>query len=382
MTSATSLVWKRWQHVLTGIVVLTLPADGLAGQTDTAAATGDVSDSVATQGNTLVPLPVLFYQPETKFGFGVAATYYFRTSKIGPDARPSTLQPVLIFTTKKQIIAVFQGEIYSPTERYRYNFEGGYTRFPNSFWGIGNSTPDSLEEDYTPKSVSLALEAQREIFPNWYAGVNLRAGYRAIVETDSGGLLASGLVPGSEDGWIVGAGLTFTRDTRDNTVYPRSGSLDQFNTTLYSGFFGSSYDFASFTLDLRRYFTLFSNVLAVRGLGVATASVPPFDLTPQLGGDALLRGYFGGRFRDRQLMAFQAEYRLHIWWRLGGVGFVATGQVADSFGDFGFGDFYTSAGFGIRFLLSEAEGLNIRADWGTGINYSTTGFYLSLGEAF
>jgi outer membrane protein assembly factor BamA len=343
---------------------------------------GAEPDSAAAPGNTFVPLPVIFYQPETKFGFGVAATYYFRTSKKGPDARPSTLTPILIYTTRKQVVALFQGEIYSPSERYRYNFEGGYTLFPTSFWGVGNSTPDSLEEDYTPRTISLELLAQREIFPDWYFGLSVPAGYRALVEIDSAGLLVSGVIPGSEDGWIVGGGLMVTRDTRDNTVYPRSGSLDQFNATLYNGFFGSSHDFANFTLDLRRYFPLFSNVLAIRGLGVASASVPPFDLMPQLGGDALLRGYFAGRYRDRQLLAFQAEYRFHLWWRIGGIGFVGAGQVANVFGDFGLGSFHTSAGGGIRFLLSRTEGLNIRADWGIGLNHSTSGFYLSLGEAF
>jgi outer membrane protein assembly factor BamA len=325
---------------------------------------------------------VIFYQPETRFGFGVAATYYFRTSKKGPDARPSTLTPILIYTTRKQVIAVFQGEIYSPSERYRYTFEGGYTLFPTSLWGIGNETPDSLDEQYTPRSVSLRLQAQREVFPDWYVGVSVSAGYRAIVNADSAPSLQNGLVPGSEDGRIVGAGLMVTRDTRDNTVYPRSGSLDQFAATLYNGFFGSSYDFANFTLDLRRYFPLFSNVVALRGVGVASASVPPFDLTPQLGGDALLRGYFAGRYRDRQLLAFQAEYRLHLWWRIGGVGFIGAGQVADVFGDFDLGRFHSNAGGGIRFLLSRAEGLNIRADWGWGLGEGSSGFYLSLGEAF
>ena len=135
-------------------------------------------------------------------------------------------------------------------------------------------------------------------------------------------------------------------------------------------------------LDLRRYFPLFSNVLALRALGAASVATPPFDLMPQLGGDALLRGYFSGRYRDRQLMAFQAEYRFHLWWRIGGVGFIGAGQLGDVFGDFDLGSFHTNAGGGIRFLLSRAEGLNIRADWGWGLGASSSGFYLSLGEAF
>ncbi|UCG88973.1 MAG: BamA/TamA family outer membrane protein [Gemmatimonadota bacterium] len=340
-------------------------------------------DSAAAPGNTLVPIPVLFYQPETKLGFGVAATYYFRTSGSDPTARPSTLTPVLVYTTNKQVIALFAGDVYASRERYRFELEAGYTLFPTSFWGIGNDTPDDAEEDYTPRTISLALQAQRQVFSGWYVGLSVLTGYRALVEADSNGLIESGSVPGVEDGWVIGAGLMVSWDTRSSSVYPRSGGYNRFVATLHNGVFGSDYNFASFTLDLRKYIpVLSSHVLALRGLGMASAGIPPFDLTPQLGGDALLRGFFGGRYRDRQLLAFQAEYRLPVWWRIGAVGFVGAGQVADAFGDVRFGRFHTNAGLGLRFLLSETEGLNIRADWGWGLDRSSSGFYLGLGEAF
>jgi len=111
-------------------------------------------------------------------------------------------------------------------------------------------------------------------------------------------------------------------------------------------------------------------------------SEQPFDLMPQLGGDVLLRGYFAGRYRDRQLLALQGEYRTPVWWRLGLVGFAGIGQVADNWGALGLGHFHPSAGVGARFQLSRTEGLNIRADYGWGFDAGTTGFYLSVGEAF
>jgi outer membrane protein assembly factor BamA len=340
-------------------------------------------DSTAAPRNTLVPLPVLFYQPETKLGFGVAATYYFRTSGPDPEARPSTLTPLLVYTTNKQVIALIAGEVYASKEQYRFEFEGGYTLFPTSLWGIGNDTPDDAEEDYTPRRVSLALRAQRQVFPGWYVGLNMPMGYRSLEETDSSGAIESGSIPGAADGWAIGAGLMITWDTRSSSVYPRSGSLNRLVATLHSSVFGSDYDFASVALDLRRYLPLLSShVLALRGFGVASAGVPPFDMTPQLGGDTLLRGFFAGRYRDRQLLAFQAEYRLPVWWRIGAVGFVGAGQVADVFSEFEFGKFHANAGLGVRFLLSQTEGLNIRADWGWGLDRRSSGFYLSLGEAF
>jgi hypothetical protein len=41
-----------------------------------------------------------------------------------------------------------------------------------------------------------------------------------------------------------------------------------------------------------------------------------------------MRGYYEGRFRERQLYAVQAEYRAHLFWRVGAVGFASLGGVA------------------------------------------------------
>ncbi len=340
-------------------------------------------DSVANPGNTLVPLPVLFYMPETGLGFGGMATYYFRTSGGGVEERPSSLSPILVYTVKKQVIALLQGEIYLSQERYRLNLEAGYTLFPTKFWGVGNDTPDDEEEDYTPRTISLAVKLQRRVTQGWYLGGTLATGYRELAEVADGGLLDSGAVPGAKDGWIVGLGLLLTRDTRDSPVYPRSGSYHQLGGSWFNGMFGSSYDYGSVSLDLRKYITVLgTHVIALRGLGLASVSAPPFDLMPQLGGDALLRGYFGGRFRDRQLLAFQGEYRVPVWWRVGMVAFGGLGQVADSWEGVELSRFHPSAGLGVRFQLSRAEGLNIRADYGWGFDSGSAGFYLSVGEAF
>jgi outer membrane protein assembly factor BamA len=190
-------------------------------------------------------------------------------------------------------------------------------------------------------------------------------------------------VPGAENGSIIGLGVVLTRDTRNNIVFPRRGGLHRLSATLYDELLGSDFDFGLYELDLRGYFPVFSShVVALRAVGRASSGSPPFDLQPQLGGDVLLRGYFQGRFRDRHLMAFQGEYRAPLVWRIGVASFVAAGQVAGALGDFGFDRFKLSAGGGLRFQLSEQEGLNIRADYGWGFDVGSGGFYLSLGEAF
>ena len=96
----------------------------------------------------------------------------------------------------------------------------------------------------------------------------------------------------------------------------------------------------------------------------------------------LLRGYFAGRYRDRDLLAFQAEYRAPVWWRIGVVAFGAIGQVQHDLNGFRSDQFHPSLGAGLRFALSPQEELNIRADFGRGFDVNSGGFYLSFGEAF
>jgi outer membrane protein assembly factor BamA len=333
----------------------------------------------------LVPLPVIFYQPETGLGFGATAVYMFEMgrSEEGTPSLPSTIAPVAIYTTKKQIIASLRADLYLDGGKRRLFGELAFLKFPTRFWGVGNDTPDALEEDYTPSAFGVLVEGQREFAAGWYFGVSGQYAYRALTDVEGGGLLDSGLVPGAADGDVVGLGALVSRDTRESVYFPRSSSYHQLRATIYNGFFGSDYDFLRVALDLRKYAPLFNtHVLALRALGVGTTSEAPFDLMPQLGGDVLLRGYFAGRFRDLDLLAFQAEYRAPLWWRIGGVVFAAAGQVQPELSAFHLGSFHPSAGFGLRFLLAPDEGVHLRADFAWGFDVESTGFYLSIGEAF
>jgi outer membrane protein assembly factor BamA len=248
-------------------------------------------------------------------------------------------------------------------------------------WGIGNETADSLKEDYVPGVVRVNAEFQRRIAPGWYLGGGVELAHRKLLETDSAGLLAAAELPGTEDGLALSAGLVLTWDTRDNTVYPRSGWYHQVQASVSDPVFGSDHEFTRHSVDARFYFSVATGqVLALRGLGVASTGTQPFDLLPRLGGERLVRGYYEGRYRDRNMVAVQAEYRTHLWWRIGAIGFVSAGRVSRDLRDLDLTGFKPAAGFGLRFLIAPDEGLNLRADFGLG--RGSSGFYLGMGEVF
>jgi outer membrane protein assembly factor BamA len=332
-------------------------------------------------GSTLIPIPVIFYQPETGLGFGVTALYYYRLTAgdtISPVYYWATFE---IYTTKNQLILGLWSEMFVDEDRWRINSEISYSKFPTKFWGIGNDTPDSAEEDYTPSTLTLKGWPQKRIADGWYAGFAAMLIDRGLSELQEGGQIESGFVPGAEDGQALGIGGSLTRDGRDNTVYPRRGGYHRLLVDLFGKVWIGDYGYGRYTLDLRGYFPVArTHVVALQALGVATSGQPPFDQYPQLGGESLLRGYFQGRYRDRSLLAFQGEYRLPLFWRFGLAGFAGIGQVAPDIGGFGLDRFWVAGGAGLRFLLARREGLNIRVDFAFG--EGSSGFYLSLGEAF
>lgn len=359
---------------LPGAIASAQEGEGSAPQTQS-------TDSVHTPGTSVIPFPFMFYQPETRIGVGGTVVTMFRLSDGEGPEQPSTFSPLALFTQKKQIVAMVGTELHFGSGRYRVNGELGYSKFPNTVWGVGNDTPESLREDYTPSTVYANAQFQRRVAQGWYIGGRIEFGYRELVELDSDGLLVTGAIPGARDGRMLSGGILVTWDTRDNTVYPTSGGYRQLRLALGDSSLVSNYTYSAYSVDARQYISLRpGHVLALRGVGMATTGVQPFETMPQIGGEYLVRGYYAGRYRDRNLMAFQAEYRSRVWKRLGAVGFISAGRVSDRLSAMTLADMKPSVGFGLRFLLAPEEGLNLRADWGFG--RGSSGFYLGMGEVF
>ena len=93
-----------------------------------------------------------------------------------------------------------------------------------------------------------------------------------------------------------------------------------------------------------------------------------------------MRGYYHGRYRDRQYLSVQAEYRTHVYKRLGLVVFGGLGNVGNTIPKLLETSPKYSLGTGIRFLLDKSNQGNIRLDFALG--KKSNGIYLSYGESF
>jgi outer membrane protein assembly factor BamA len=226
------------------------------------------------------------------------------------------------------------------------------------------------------------LHPQRSLGYNLFLGFRYEFQHVWEIQYDSGGLFDKQNVLGRHTYHISGPGVSFTYDTRNNAFSPNKGTMLQFYTSYFAPFLGSDFLYANFVLDLRK-FILFhkEQVLALQAYGFFNAGDVPLRSLASLGGANSMRGYFSGRYRDKNMYVFQTEYRIPVWQRFGAVVFGDFGNVGNSLSDLNFQYLKFSVGTGVRFALSKSEKLNLRLDYGYG-NKEQSGFYFQLGEAF
>lgn len=331
--------------------------------------------------NRIIAAPLIFYTPETKMAFGVAGSYIFRLSKNIKNIRPSTISPLIIYTLNKQFKAQIKTDMFFENNNYRLISFINTQKYPDKFFGIGNNTQEENQEAFSANSTLFTLSIQKKIIPGLNIGVEYKYMNWTIQETEAGGKLDAGDLPGSDGGVISGIGLMFTLDTRDNIFSTSSGNYFGFTAKTFNSFLGSDFTYTDIVLDIRKFFPVSSSqVLAFQTkLAVQNGEVP-FNALSKIGGEFNMRGYYQGRYRDKNMLLFQAEYRRHLFWRFGLVGFVGLGTVAEKFKELNPGEMKLSYGMGLRFAFDKKEKIQLRIDFGFGEDGS--GFYFSIFEAF
>ena len=117
--------------------------------------------------------------------------------------------------------------------------------------------------------------------------------------------------------------------------------------------------------------------------GIATGDVP-FDGYQSYGVRNNLRGYQTGKYKGKNMVALQAEYRRKIYKRWGAVAFAGTGSIwgnENNGEEFFERDQLPSVGIGARYMISLEKRINLRLDFATGVD-GNQGVYFGIMEAF
>lgn len=98
--------------------------------------------------------------------------------------------------------------------------------------------------------------------------------------------------------------------------------------------------------------------------GQVNSRTAPWTVWPDAGGDIRLRGYYKGRYRDRNLLSAQVELRQKIYGPHGAAVWGGAGNVFPSFQELNIKNTLPTYGAGYRLSLL---GLVLRLDAGFGL---------------
>lgn len=323
------------------------------------------------------PFPIIYYTPETKLAYGIAGTITFHNTKDSARKKTSSILAGIAGTQNKQFLSYVQYQLF--LNKFYVFGEAGYYKYNYFFYGTGkNEVPEEL---YAVNYPRIKVNATYKVAPDFYAGVAYQYENFSIRNTAINGELRKGVIPGSKGGVVSGAGLQFVYDTRDTVLFPSKGFFANANYLINGKYIGSSYDFIRLVVDLSMYRKVSSKiVLAINSYNSFISGTAPFQQLSQVGGNKLLRGYYQGRYMDKNLSAVQAEARFPIYKRFGAVLFGGSAVLGGSGKFLDISQPHHNYGGGIRFKMNRKEYLNLRLDYAFG--KGSSGFYLTFGEAF
>jgi outer membrane protein assembly factor BamA len=320
--------------------------------------------------------PFAFYNPELQLAFGAGGIITFYTGE-SAILRPSKISVSGFYSTSNQYNISLGPQVY-----LRNNLLFISSRF---FYGDETYyTPDDDNPELDATSYGAFLEVRLAKAPQPLGGFTITdlKQLALIVDYEHVRFIDE---PGFDDlpPHNFGVGVARLWDSRNNIFYPTEGKLLRIEALFYAKALGSSFDMNRYTADLRWYQPVSferRQVVALQMYGEYLGGHPPLYQLPALGSSNLMRGYKSGTLRDRLYLAAQAEFRTHIWWRLGAVVFVGAGDIGSSFKEFGWKHIRPSYGGGLRVLFNKKEGVNLRADLGFGDD--SDGIYFGIEESF
>ncbi len=252
---------------------------------------------------------------------------------------------------------------------------GGQVKYQDftqiNFFGIGSRSLKSDRTDYRLKDLDALAFGTARLKP--WLSVTGRAGLLQRLAIDRG---LSTLYPSTAERFdeigapgltqqpnYVHADVAVDVNTLDRPGYPSSGGRYRASVAMFHDRDLARYSFRRFEADAAQYVPLGRSVLAFRGRIDVSQTGPgqevPFYLLPSLGGSNSLRGYLDYRFRDRDMLLMNAEYRWPILRRVDAAVFYDAGSVASA-SNLLSRKIYTDYGAGLR--LHSATRMLVRLD--------------------
>lgn len=345
-----------------------------------------VKDSTDKEKPQFLYYPIVAYSPETSWEFGVSSifTAYARRDT---NNRLSELTAFVFITTARQYGLNTEHALYSHRDLYFLLGKLKVQSFPLSYYGIGYNTSKEKLASVESFSISWKERILRKVYGNFYMGLELDWQLLSSVRFKDPSGQPSTLQPfGYQGSSNLGVGLGLVYDNRHNVLNVRDGFMSELAWISYRKELGAISNFGAILLDSRYFIPIRGrNVLALQAIGQFSLGEDiPFNQLALLGGEMMMRGYYLGRFRDRNYLSAQVEYRmlpLSFAKRFGLAVFAAGGLIYNDASEISSQHIKYSGGVGLHYLIFPKKDVWTRIDFALNSELGT-GFYFFMGCAF
>lgn len=317
------------------------------------------------------------YSSDTKFGIGLVAAGLYRTGRKDTLLPPSNVSLYADVSTVGFYLLGVRGNHLFPEDKYRLNYNLYFYSFPSLFWGIGydDAVNNDNKSKYKRFQAKVKVDFMFRLARNFYLGPMVAFDYVNGRDFEKPGLL-QGMATRATN---LTGGLSMVYDSRDFLTNAYKGYYLRIDQCFSPSFLGNTYAFSSTELTTSYYRTVWKGgVLAGQFHALLNYGDPPWGLMATLGSSYSMRGYYEGRYRDKNAADLQIELRQHVWRRNGVALWVGAGSIFHDFASFDPRHILPNYGFGYRWEFKKR--VNVRLDLGFGKHQ--TGFIFNINEAF
>jgi outer membrane protein assembly factor BamA len=283
--------------------------------------------------------------------------------------------------------------IWTVKNKYNILLDYRFLKYPSTTYGLGPATTDDNAYTLNFNYIKFHQTILKKLYKQLYAGVGFYYDhFWNISEVDPPvGIKTSFQRYGAnETETAAGFVARILNDKRDNQINPATGSYSSIVYRPNYRFLGSDNNWQSLQTDYRKYIRFpgrSKNVLALWEFNWFTLgnTKPPYLLLPSTGWDDQYntgRGFIQSRFKAKEMMYAEAEYRFGITGNglLGAVVFVNAQSFSKRITD-ELNVIAPGAGAGLRIKLNKHTNTNLCIDYGFGM-IGSRGLFLNLGEVF
>ncbi len=311
----------------------------------------------------ILPLLSLGYSQEKKFEAAIGMITLYRNG-IDTTANVSSFLLYGTISTDKSFSFNCGGINISPNNKFEIAYNIGYSKQSNDFWGIGfeNGSNNSNLSSYTINAFNSIVDFSYNINGQIKLGSSIGFDYY-----NTHGYSKPELISGHPLYYKnINLGLFFKFNSLDNQISPEKGVFISISQLFYPGFIFQCKPFykTNITTD---FFTKVwkGGVLAFDIYGEFNYGDSPWLFWGEIGGSERMRGYYQGRYKDRNIAFIQMELRQNIYREHGIAIWGGAGNIFHSFDTFKIKETLPTYGAGYRLNIA---GIIVRLDVGFGIN--------------